>query len=70
MPISQQRPITRARTQLNYQVKSFFAVQTNYPPNGVLLNPCDDFLMIRNLKYEPDWRMDYNDNKQVEGGMR
>ena len=70
MPISQQRPITRARTQLNYQVKSFFAVQTNYPPNGVLLNPCDDFLMIRNLKYEPDWRMEYNDNKQVEGGMR
>ena len=66
-----QRPITRARAQqLNYQVKSFLAVQTNYPPNEVLLNPCDDFLMIRNLKYEPDWRMDYNDNKQVEGGMR
>ena len=64
-------PITRARAQqLNYQVKSFLAVQTNYPPNEVLLNPCDDFLMIRNLKYEPDWRMEYNDNKQVEGGMR
>jgi hypothetical protein len=26
--------------------------------------------MIRNLEHKPDWRMDYNDNKQVKGGMR
>jgi hypothetical protein len=52
-----------------YQVKSFLAVQTSYSPNGVLLKPCDDFLIIRNLKAESDWRKNYNDNKQV-GGMR
>jgi hypothetical protein len=61
----------RARAQqLNYQVKSFLAVQTSYPPNGVLRKPCNDFLIIRNLEHESDWRMDYNDNKQVAGAMR
>jgi hypothetical protein len=70
-PTTQQGPITRARArQLNYQVKSFLAVQTSYSPNGVLLKPCDDFLMIRNLKAESYWRKHYSDNKQVEGGMR
>jgi hypothetical protein len=70
-PTTQQGPITQAQArQLNYQVKSFLAIQTSYSPNGVLLKPCDDFLMIRNLKAESDWRKNYSDNKQVEGGMR
>jgi hypothetical protein len=55
---------------LNNQVKSSRAVRTSYSPNGELLKPSDDFLMIRNLKAESDWRKNYNDNKQVEGGMR
>lgn len=61
MPTSQQRLVTRARArQLNYQLKSFLAVQTSHPPSAY--KTCDDFLMIRNSEhepdYEPDWRMD------------
>jgi len=48
MPSAQQGPLTRARArQLNYQVKSLLTVETSYPLNGVLLNPCDDFLMLK-----------------------
>ncbi|KAG2579494.1 hypothetical protein PVAP13_6NG289360 [Panicum virgatum] len=38
--------------------------------NDQLLELVHNNSTIRNLKYEPDWRMEYNDNKQVEGGMR
>jgi len=31
--------------------------------NGILLNPCDDFLMLRNLGLEPDWRERKHDKK-------
>jgi len=63
-PATQQGPLTRARArQLNYQVKSFLAVQTSSSMNGVLLNPCDDFLMLRNLGLEPDWRESKHDKK-------
>ena len=31
--------------------------------NGILLNPCDDFLMLRNLGLEPDWRESKHDKK-------
>jgi hypothetical protein len=61
-PTTRQGPNTQARArQLNYQVKLFLAVQTSYSPNGVLLKPCDDFVMIRKLGHEPDWwRRDRN----------
>ena len=63
-PATRQGPLTRARArQLNYQVKSFLAVQTSYSMNGILLNPCDDFLMLRNLGLEPDWRERKHDKK-------
>jgi hypothetical protein len=63
-PCAQQGPLTRARArQLNYQVKSFLAVQTSPYVNGVLLNKCDDFLMFRNLGHEPDWRERNQNNK-------
>ena len=63
-PATQQGPLTRARArQLKYQVKSFLAVQTSSSMNGVLLNSCDDFLMLRNLGLEPDWRESKHDKK-------
>jgi hypothetical protein len=63
-PCAQQGPLTRARVrQLNYQVKSFLAVQTSSYVNGVLLNKCDDFLMFRNLGHELDWRESNQNNK-------
>lgn len=70
MPSNEQGPLTRAQArQLNYQVESFLAVQTSYSLNGVLLYPCDDFLMLRNLGHEPDWRKSNHDNGQVEDSM-
>jgi hypothetical protein len=45
-------------------VKSFLAVPKNYPLNGVLLNTCDDFIMIRNLGHEPDWRRNNHEDGQ------
>jgi len=51
IPIAQQGPMARAKArELNYQVKSFLAVQTISSPDGVLLNPCDDFLMLRKME--------------------
>jgi hypothetical protein len=65
-PWAQQGPLTRAQARLlNYQVKSFLAVQTSSYVNGVLLNKCDDFLMFRNLGHEPDWRESNHNNKHV-----
>jgi hypothetical protein len=47
-------PMTRARArELNYQVNSFLAVQINSSSNGVLLKPCDDFIILRCLGVEP-----------------
>jgi hypothetical protein len=48
----------------NSQVKLFLADQIDYSLNGVLLNCCDHFLMIRNLKHESDWRKSNHDNGQ------
>jgi hypothetical protein len=46
--------MTRARArELNYQVNSFLAVQINSSSNGVLLKPCDDFIILRCLGVEP-----------------
>src|SRR6185312_11657624 len=57
MPTTQQGPMTRARArELNYQVNSFLVVHKPSSMNGVLLNSCDDFLILRNLGHEPDWR--------------
>ena len=57
---------TRARAQqFNYQVKLFLAVQTSYPLNAVPLNPCDDFLIIKNLEHEPHPRKSNHDNGQL-----
>lgn len=57
MPTTQQGPMTRARArELNYQVNSFLAVHKPSSMNGVLLNSCDAFLILRNLGHEPDWR--------------
>ena len=51
IPIAQQGPMTRAKArELNYQVKSFLAVQTISSLDGVLLNHCDDFLMLRKME--------------------
>lgn len=53
-PIAQEGPMTRARArQLNYQVKSFLTVYSSSSQNGVLLNPCGDFVMIRNMGGAP-----------------
>jgi hypothetical protein len=57
MPTTQQGPMTRARArELNYQVNLFLAVHKPSSMNGVLLNSCDAFLILRNLGHEPDWR--------------
>ena len=49
MPTTQQGPMTRARVQeLNYQVNSFLAVHKASSQNWMLLNHCDDFIVIRN----------------------
>jgi hypothetical protein len=70
MPCAQQEPLIRDRArQLNYQVKLFLAVQTSSSLNGVLLNSCDAFLMLRNLEHEPDWRKSNND-KNVSSDLQ
>ena len=54
--------MTRARArELNYQVNSFLAVHKPSSMNGVLLNSCDAFLILRKLGYEPDWRESNHD---------
>ena len=64
MPTLQQGPMTRARArELNYQVNSFLAVHKPSSMNGVLLNSCDAFLILRNLGHEPDWRESKHDKK-------
>ena len=64
MPTTQQGPMTRARArELNYQVNSFLAVHKPSSMNGVLLNSCDAFLILRNLGHEPDWRESKHDKK-------
>ena len=66
MPTTQQGPMTRARArELNYQVNSFLAVHKPSSMNGVLLNSCDVFLMLRNFGHEPgpDWRESKDDKK-------
>ena len=69
IPIAQQGPMTRAKArELNYQVKSFLAVQTISSPDGVLLNPCDDFLMLRNME-ETSWMQGHQDNHQADAGV-
>ena len=45
----QQGPMTRARArELNYQVNSFLAIHKPSSQNWMLLNDCDDFIIIRN----------------------
>ena len=62
--------MTRARArQLNYQEKSFLAVQMSYSLNGVLLKPCDDVLMIRNTGGEQAHRMSDRNNHRVDAAM-
>ena len=64
MPTTQHGPMTRARVgELNYQVNSFLAVHKPSSMNGVLLNSCDAFLILRNLGHEPDWRESKHDKK-------
>ena len=49
MPTTQQGPMTRARArELNYQVNLFLAVHKPSSQNWMLLNYCDDFIVIRN----------------------
>jgi len=49
-PAAQQGPMTRARArQLNYQVQSFLTVCANSPQNWMLLNHCNDCLILRNI---------------------
>ena len=62
--------MTRARARrINYQVKLFLAVQTSSSPNGVLLERCDDFLMLRNLGDEPAGHKSNQGNHQVDAGV-
>jgi hypothetical protein len=64
MPTMQQGPMTRARArELNYQVNSFLAFYKPSSMNGVLLNSCDAFLILRNMGHEPDWRESKHDKK-------
>jgi hypothetical protein len=54
--------MTRARArELNYQVNSFLAFHKLSSMNGVLLNSCDAFLILRNMGHEPDWRESKHD---------
>ena len=49
-----QGPMTRARArQLNHQVNAFLSLQTNVSKNGILLNSCDDLIVLRNHGEEP-----------------
>ena len=69
IPIAQQGPMTRAKAlELNYQVKSFLAVQTISSPDGVLLNPCDDFLMLRKME-RTSLVQGYQENHQADAGV-
>ena len=69
IPIAQQGPMTRAKArELNYQVKSFLAVQTISSPDGVLLNHCDDFLMLRKME-GTSWVQGHQDNHQEDAGV-
>ena len=69
IPIAQQGPMTRAKArELNYKVKSFLAVQTISSPDGVLLNPCDDFLMLRKME-GTSWVQGHQDNNQADAGV-
>ena len=44
-----QGPMTRARArQLNHQVNAFLSLHTNVSKNGILLNSCDDLIVLRN----------------------
>ena len=53
MPTTQQGPMTRARArELNYQVNSFLAIHKPSSQNWMLLNHCDDFIVIRNDREE------------------
>jgi hypothetical protein len=64
MPTTQQGPMTRARArELNYQVNSFLVFHKPSSMNGVLLNSCDAFLILRNMGHEPDWRESKHDKK-------
>jgi hypothetical protein len=46
--------MTQARAwQHNYQVNSFLTVHTNSSMNGVLLNHCDHFPVLRNIGQDP-----------------
>jgi hypothetical protein len=64
MPTMQQGPMIRARArELNYQVNSFLAVHKPSSMNGILLNSCDTFLILRNLGHEPNWRESKHDKK-------
>jgi len=61
--------MTRAKAwELNYQVKSFLVVQTISSPDGVLLNPCDDFLMLRKME-GTSWVQGHQDNHQADAGV-
>ena len=69
IPIAQQGPMTRAKArELNYQVKSFLAVQIISSLDGVLLNPCDDFLMLRKME-GTSWVQGHQDNHQADAGV-
>ena len=49
-----QGPMTRARArQLNHQVNAFLSLHTNVSKNGILLNSCDDLIVLRNHREEP-----------------
>ena len=60
---TQQGPMTRARARELNLVNSFLAVHKPSSMNGVVLNSCDAFLILRNLGHEPDWRESKPDKK-------
>jgi hypothetical protein len=46
--------MTRAHArELYHQVNSFLTGQTNYSLNGIILKPCDNFIILRCLGVEP-----------------
>jgi hypothetical protein len=63
-PLSaKQGPITHAcARELYHQVNLFLADQTNYFLNGVILKPCDNFIILRFLEIEPARRSGERNN--------
>jgi len=63
-----QGPITRARArQLNYQVNAFLGLHTNIQKDGILLNACNDIILLRNEEINTSGRATRKPHERMQG---